>query len=448
MPPCVLVVDDEEANRLTLERILVREDLRVIHAPDGRAALSQIREHNPDLILTDLMMPGLDGMGLLKAARELDGDLEIIMMTAYGTVETAVEAMKHGATDFITKPLRRSDIVRAAHKAIERRRLVIENRSLRDQLTPNSALIGHAPAMANLLNEARQVADSRATILITGESGTGKGMLARWMHRHSPRTDQSMVEVNCSALPENLLESELFGYEAGAFTDAKGRKQGRFDLADRGTLFLDEITELPISVQAKLLRVLQDGSYERLGGTETLQSDARLIAATNRDPQDAVRTGSLREDLYYRLNVIQLRIPPLRDRSEDIPMLARHFVDRFAIRHSRPVNQLSAKALGGLEAFRWPGNVRQLENTIERAVVLCKGDTIEPKDLPPEIARATGTPDRLSFTVGTPLKTVERRMIEATLKKCDGDRPKTATLLGTTVRTLYRREAEWRSDDG
>ena len=446
MPPCVLVVDDEEANRLTLERILVREDLRVIHAPDGRAALSQIREHGPDLVLTDLMMPGLDGMGLLKAARELDGDLEVIMMTAYGTVETAVEAMKLGATDFITKPLRRSDIVRAALKAIERRRLITENRSLREQLTPSSALIGHAPAMAAMMEEAHQVADSHATILITGESGTGKGMLARWMHQHSPRSSNDLVEINCSALPENLLESELFGYEAGAFTDAKGRKQGRFDLADRGSLFLDEITELPTGVQAKLLRVLQDGTYERLGGTETLQSDARLIAATNRDPAAAVRDGTLREDLYYRLNVIQLTIPPLRDRLEDVPMLARHFVDRFAIRHQRSVHGLSAKAMDALEGFRWPGNVRQLENTIERAVVLCKTDTIEPKDLPAEIARSSVAPDRLSFAVGTPLKTVERRMIEATIKKCDGDRQQTANLLGTTIRTLYRREAEWRSD--
>lgn len=446
MTPCVLVVDDEEANRLTLERILVREDLRVIHAPDGRAALQQIRDHRPDLVLTDLMMPGLDGMGLLKAARELDVDLEVIMMTAYGTVETAVEAMKLGATDFITKPLRRSEIVRAAHKAIERRRLITENRSLRDQLTPSSALIGHDPAMSALLEEARQVANSHATILITGESGTGKGMLARWMHQHSPRSANALVEINCSALPDNLIESELFGYEAGAFTDAKGRKQGRFDLANQGTLFLDEITELPIGVQAKLLRVLQDGSYERLGGTQTLHSDARMVAATNRDPYAAVEAGSLREDLYYRLNVIQLKIPPLRDHQQDIPLLARHFIERFAIRHNRTVRHLSDRAMAALEHFRWPGNVRQLENTIERAVVLCKGDTIDATDLPAEIAKSSASPDRISFAVGTPLKTVERRMIEATINKCDGDRQKTATMLGTTVRTLYRREAEWRTD--
>ena len=447
MKPCVLVVDDEEANRLTLERILVREDLTVVHAPDGRAALAQIREHGPDLVLTDLMMPGLDGMGLLKAARELDGDLEVIMMTAYGTVETAVEAMKLGASDFITKPLRRSEIVRATHKSLERRRLIHENRSLRDQLNPTSTLIGHDPAMVALLEEARQVADSHATILITGESGTGKGVLARWLHRHSPRANQDLVEINCSALPDNLLESELFGYEAGAFTDAKGRKQGRFDLANRGTLFLDEITELPIGVQSKLLRVLQDGTYERLGGTQTLKADARLIAATNRDPAGAVASGALREDLFYRLNVIPLRIPPLRDHRQDIPLLARHFADRYAVRHNRAVSSISDKALSALEAFQWPGNVRQLENTIERAVVLCKSDAIDVTDLPTEIAKSSAAPDRLSFTVGTPLKTMERRMIEATIQKCNGDRQRTAALLGTTVRTLYRREAEWRAED-
>ncbi len=445
MPPCVLVVDDEEANRLTLERILVREKLNVIHAPDGRAALEQIREHRPDLVLTDLMMPGLNGMGLLKAAREIDGDLEVILMTAYGTVENAVEAMKFGASDFITKPLRRSEIVRAVHKALEKRSLILENRSLRDQLSPSTSLIGHAPAMQNILAEARQVADSQASVLITGESGTGKGMLARWMHQHSPRKAEAIVEVNCSALPENLLESELFGYEAGAFTDAKGRKQGRFDLAAKGTLFLDEITELPIGVQAKLLRVLQDGSYERLGGTETLRSDARLITATNQDPDEAVSQGRLRQDLFYRLNVIQLRLPPLRERVSDIPMLTRHFVDRYAVRHGRAVGGVSDDALACLQDWAWPGNVRELENTIERAVVLCRTDTIDQTDLPPTIAQANRAPDRLSFAVGTPLKDVERRMIETTLKKCDGDRNRTAAMLGTTIRTLYRREAEWRS---
>jgi two-component system, NtrC family, response regulator HydG len=448
MPPTVLVVDDEEANRLTLERILVREKMRVIHAPNGRSAIEKLQTMGADLILTDLKMPGMDGMTLLRAAKELDKDIEVILMTAYGTVENAVEAMKDGAYDFITKPLRRSDIVRAVHRALEKRALIVENRSLRNQLTQSSdtTMIGHSAVMQSLLIEARQAADSHATILITGESGTGKGVIARWMHRNSPRQNNALIEVNCSALPENLIESELFGYESGAFTDAKGKKVGRFDLANDGTLFLDEITELPVSVQAKLLRVLQDGAYERLGGTQTLHSSARLVAATNRNVEAAVQEGLLRQDLYYRLNVIQIQVPPLRDRPEDIPLLTRHFVDLFAARHGRNVSAISDDATQALESWTWPGNVRELENTLERAVVLSKSDTITVNDLPPTIARAKRTLDRVQFAVGTPLRTIERRMIEATLKKLDGDRQKTAEVLGTTVRTLYRREAEWRAE--
>ena len=446
MQATVLVVDDEEPNRSTLERILVREGLTVIQAPDGRSALDHVRNAQPSVILTDLKMPGMDGMELLRSARELDGDLEVILMTAFGTVENAVEAMKYGASDFITKPLRRSEIIRAVTKAVEKRALVVENRSLREQIAKgqDSELVGSSPAMVDLFAEARQVADSLATVLITGESGTGKGVLARWIHMHSPRATSDLIEVNCSALPENLLESELFGYEAGAFTDAKSRKKGRFDLANHGSLFLDEITELPFGVQAKLLRVLQDGQYERLGGTETHQSNTRLIAATNRNPEQAVHDGQLRDDLFYRLNVIRLEIPPLRDRIEDIPLLAQRFIDRFSARHGRSARGLSDDALTCLEAWPWPGNVRELENTLERAVVLCRHDVIDVPDLPSEIAKARQAPDRLSFSVGTPLRTIERRMIEATLKKCGGDRQQTANLLGTTVRTLYRREAEWR----
>jgi two-component system response regulator HydG len=449
MLPTVLVVDDEEANRLTLERILVRENVQVVHAADGRQALERVHSHQPALILTDLKMPGLDGMGLLKAVRELDPDIEVIMMTAYGTVETAVNAMKEGAYDFITKPLRRSDIVRSVTKALEKRALVVENRSLRNQLTQSSPpeLIGHSAIMQSVLEEARQVADSHASILITGESGTGKGMLASWMHRHSPHAKGTLIPVNCAALPDALLESELFGYEPGAFTDAKGRKEGRFDLARNGTLFLDEITELPVSIQAKLLRVLQDGSYERLGGTDTLTSNARLITATNQEPHTAVEQGLLRKDLFYRLNVIRIEMPPLRERPEDISMLVRHFLDRFAARHGRKIEAVSDDAIASLESWTWPGNVRELENAVERAVVLCKSGTIEPGDLPADIAKTRRTPDRLTFAVGTPLQNVERRMIEATMKKHDGDRQKVANILGTTVRTLYRRESEWRSSE-
>ena len=299
MQPLVLVVDDEAANRKALERILVREGYTVAHAEDGPAALESIRLSPPAVMLTDLKMPGMSGLELLKAARATNPDLEVIVLTAYGTVETAVEAMKEGAWDFVTKPLRRSVIVRKVRGAMEKHSLVMENRQLRDELArtiPDEMICRSAP-MRRIIEETRQVADSRASVLITGESGTGKGLLARWIHRASPRRKHRLITVNCAALPESLLESELFGHEAGAFTGAVGRKEGRFDMARGGTLFLDEVTEMSPQVQIKLLRVLQDGEYERVGGTKTLQTDVRIIAATNRDPEQAIQDGALRADL-------------------------------------------------------------------------------------------------------------------------------------------------------
>ncbi|MCK6504560.1 sigma-54 dependent transcriptional regulator [Myxococcota bacterium] len=449
-PPLILVVDDEDANRLALERILVREGYDVRHAEDGRQAMQRLREEPPHLLLTDLKMPGMDGLELMRAARAVDPDLEVVLLTAFGTVETAVEAMKEGAFDFLTKPLKRAEIVRTARKALEKRALVTENRALRDELARAlpGEVIGRAPTMRVLLEEARQVAGAQASVLLTGESGTGKGLLARWLHKVSPRRDRPMVTVNCGALPENLLESELFGYEAGAFTGAKGRKEGRFDLAQGGTLFLDEVTEMSPAVQVKLLRVLQDGEYERVGGTRTLRTDARILAATNRDPELAVREGRLREDLYYRLNVIRLEVPPLRARRDDIPLLARHFVARHAERNRRAISGLSDEALDALCAWDWPGNVRELENALERAVVLCRGEVVELSDLPPAMRQARTRPAVLSFAPGTPLKDVERAMIEATLEQCGGDKALAASLLGITARTIYRREAEWREEEG
>ena len=446
----VLVVDDEAANRKVLERILTREGLAVIHAADGREAVGLIRSHGPDLLLTDLKMPGMSGLELMRVGRTLDPDLEVVVMTAFGTVETAVEAMKEGAWDFVTKPLRRADIVRVVRKALEKRHLVRENRQLRDELArarPDE-VVGRSVPMRALLDEARQVADSEASVLVTGESGTGKGRLARWIHACSPRRDQPLVTVNCGALPESLLESELFGHEAGAFTGATARKQGRFDLARGGTLFLDEVTEMAPQVQVKLLRVLQDGEYERVGGTRTLQADVRIIAASNRDPERAIREGQLREDLFYRLNVIRLDVPPLRERADDIPLLAHHFLEHYARRNRRELTGFTAEAMAALGAWRWPGNVRELENAVERAVVLSRGELVELAQLPPALRAHEHRPDTLSFPVGTPIKTMERAMIEATLQQCDGDKALAAQLLGITARTIYRREAEWRDEDG
>ncbi len=450
--PTVLVVDDEEPNRMALERIFVREGWEVRVAADGRTALEVLREGDVGVVLTDLKMPGMGGMELLRAARQVAPETQVIVVTAYGTVETAVEAMKEGAYDFVTKPLRRAEVVASVHKALERRALLHENRRLREQIAQAEPtdVIGRSPIMRALLEEARQVASSLASVLLTGESGTGKGQLARWVHSVSPRRDARLVTVNCGAIPEALLESELFGYESGAFTGAHGRKEGRFDLAAGGTLFLDEVTELPLALQVKLLRVLQDGEYERLGGTRTLKADVRVIAATNRDPEQAVADGRLRPDLYYRLNVIRLEVPALRQRRSDIALLARHFLLRHAARNGRTIHAIEPEAVAALERYAWPGNVRELENAMERAVVLCREASLTIGDLPPNVRGApvgTDSPaEWLSFAAGTPLRDVERRMIEGTLRMCNGDRNLAAHLLGITARTIYRREAEWRDD--
>ncbi|MBX2798810.1 MAG: sigma-54 dependent transcriptional regulator [Myxococcales bacterium] len=444
----VMVVDDDDANRVTLERILTRERYRVVHASSGREAMQHLRNDRVDVVLTDLKMPGMSGIDLLKAARMVDPDLEVLVMTAYGTVETAVEAMKEGAYDFVSKPLSRVELLSALRKALQKRELQLENRQLRERLAAvgEGEMIGRSEAMRTLLDEVEQVAPSDATVFLTGESGTGKSRLARLLHRMSRRRDARFVTLNCAAIPENLLESELFGYEKGAFTGAVARKAGRFDLAHGGSLFLDEVTEMTPGTQVRLLRVLQDGEYERVGGTETLRADVRVIAASNRDVELEVQQGRFREDLYYRLNVIPLSVPPLRERASDVTLLAQHFMVRFSNKNAKPLDGFTPEALDALARHRWPGNVRELENAIERAVVLVRGSRIGVPDLPRNLQEGTDR-KRLSFDVGTPLKVVERRMIEETLRYCDGDKNLAASLMGITARTIYRREAEWGQDD-
>ena len=443
----VLVVDDDTPNRVTLERILIREGYRVIHAGSGRDAMERFRAGNIDLVLTDLKMPGMSGIDLLKAVRTVDPEVEVVVMTAYGTVETAVEAMKEGAYDFVSKPLKRIELATCVSKALEKRALRIENRQLRAQLeSVHKGVIGQSPVMRSLLDEVEQVAPSDATVLISGESGTGKGRIARLLHQMSRRRDARFVTVNCAALPEQLLESELFGYERGAFTGAVGRKEGRFDLARRGTVFLDEITEIGAPMQVKLLRVLQEGEYERVGGTNTIQTDVRILAATNRDIEEQIASRAFRQDLFYRLNVIRIEVPPLRERYEDIPLLAQHFLDQFTAKNRKVLRGFTPNAIDALCAWKWPGNVRELENAIERAVVLCRDDLIGVDDLPRDLRRGGGR-RLVSFEVGTPLKHVERRMIEETLTYCNGDKSLAASLMGITARTIYRREAEWAGDE-
>jgi two-component system response regulator HydG len=440
----ILVIDDEAPNREVLEALLAREGFSVRLAASGREGLERLRGDGADVVVTDLKMPGMDGLDVLRAIKAIDEDVQVVVVTAFGTLEVAVEAMREGAYDVLAKPLKRAEIVRTVQRALETRALRLENRALRARLgeATEGALIGDAPSMRAVLAEIDQVASSDATVLLTGASGSGKGRLARLLHERSRRRHGPFVTVHCAALPESLLESELFGYEAGAFTGALRRKAGRFDLASSGTLFLDEVTEIPPVMQVKLLRVLQEGEYERVGGAETLRADVRVVAATNRDVEAEVAAGRLREDLYYRLNVIRVAVPSLAERAEDVPLLAWRFVDHFARKNGREVAGLTPAAMEALTAWTWPGNVRELENAMERAVVLCRGSEIDIDDLPPALRRAGGKP-RFTVELGTPIKDVERRMIEDTVRHCHGDRTLAASLLGITSRTIYRREVEW-----
>ncbi len=475
----LLVVDDEISNLESLERIFTRwsrgtpgpgggvasaagglgaaedyapapvRDLQVLTTRDGKEALDLLRKQRIDVVLSDLMMPGMSGQDLLKAARKISPETEVILMTAYGTIETAVEAMKDGAYDFITKPLKRAHILRVVGKALERQSLVAENRALRSQLAAvqKRPIVGQSLAMRRTLDVLTQAAPSQATVLLLGESGTGKELLARHLHEQSPRAARSFVPVNCAALPETILEGELFGYEKGAFTGAVARRDGRFTQADGGTLFLDEIGEIPLHVQVKLLRVLQEGEIEPLGG-KLRHIDIRLVAATNKDLRRAVAEGRFREDLYYRLNVIAVHVPPLRERLDDVPLLVDHFLGRFRDKNQKAVSGISRPALDLLMRYQYPGNVRELENAIERAVVLCRQPVIDVDDLPYEI-RSRGLqvggevggagPPRLTFPIGTPLEEIERTVIRETLGYTKGDKRLTAQLLGIATRTIYRK---------
>ncbi len=442
--PLLLIVDDDDGSLDSLRRIFEREPFRVETAPGPKEALDAIRREAPAVVLTDVRMPGGDGVSLLRALRQISPSAEVVLMTAYGTVETAVEAMKEGAYDFVEKPLKRAAIVKAVRQAAERSRLVRENMDLRARIEgaeeEGRTLIGTSPAWRRTVEMAMQVASSQATVLALGESGTGKEVLARAIHRHGPRSRGPFVAVSCAAIPETILEAELFGYERGAFTGATSRREGRFALARGGTLFLDEIGEISPQVQVKLLRVLQSGEFESLGGGgRPQQADIRLIAATNRDLAAEVAAGRFRDDLYYRLNVIAITCPPLRHRSGDVPLLAHRFLRRFCLRDGRDIAGFSQAAMEALVRHTWPGNVRELENAVERAVVLARGATIDVADLPPGVLGGGAEAPEIPIAIGTPLEEVERRLIEETLRRVKGDKKLAAQLLGIATRTIYRK---------
>ncbi len=442
--PTVLVVDDEPSNLASIEKIFQRDGLRVLTADGAKAALEIVRTHRVQVVLTDLMMPGVSGLELLRALKQLSPDTEVVMMTAYGTVETAVQAMREGAYDFVEKPLKRMTIIKSVRKAAERQSLVAENRSLRNEikLLTKREIVGSSPALRRVLDVATQAAPSSATVLVLGESGTGKELVARFIHDHSARSRAPFVAVNCSAIPETILEAELFGHERGAFTGALTKREGRFARATGGTLFLDEIGELSPSVQVKLLRVLQEGEYEPVGG-DTVRADVRIVAATNKDLRAEVAAGRFREDLFYRLNVIAVTAPPLRSRREDIPLLVDHFLGVYCAKNARARLEAPREVLKILVDYSWPGNVRELENVIERAVVLCRAEKLSEADLPDYVHQVEGVePSTLTFSVGTPLDEVERRLIRETLRHARGDKSVAAQLLGISTRTIYRKLGE------
>ena len=384
----ILIVDDEKNYLLVLEALLADAGYEVITSDSANEALEIALSHDLDLVITDVRMPGLDGMEFLAQLSSRQPDLPVIMMTAYATVEKAVEAMKRGAFDYITKPFKNEELILTIRKAIEMHRLKQENRLLSRQLQERfkfGNIFGKSKVMRQVYEIIEKVAQTRASVLITGESGTGKELIAKAIHFTSPRRDKQFISVNCSALPETLLESELFGHEKGAFTGAVTQRKGRFELAHTGTLFLDEVGDMSPALQVKLLRVLQEMMFERVGGTKTLQVDARLVAASNRDLGRELEIGRFREDLYYRLKVVHIKVPPLRERRDDIPLLVHHFLEKVAKANGLPVKGVTHDALKQMYQYDWIGNVRELENVIERAVILCDGDEIRSQDLPEEL---------------------------------------------------------------
>lgn len=440
--PSLLIVEDDDTNRETLKRIFAKEAFEVQVAADGEEGLDIVRNSVVHVVLSDLMMPKMDGLDLLKTVKTLQPDIDFILITAFGTVERAVEAMKEGAYDFITKPFKRAEVLGRVRRAMEKQNLLIENRRLRERLAGvdrETMIVGRSGAIRQVLELVEQVAPSTATVLLLGESGTGKELFARQLHARSDRSTRPFVAVNCAAIPETILESELFGYEAGAFTGASHRKAGRFELAHSGTLFLDEVGEIPPSMQVKLLRVLQDGTFERLGGTTSVHSDVRVVAATNRSLEEEVKAGRFREDLYYRLNVIPVEVPPLRDRREDVPLLAHHFLSKYAEKNRKDVVGIHGEALDALNEYDWPGNVRELENAIERAVILVRDAEIKGEHLPPAVVRGPVERQSVSVPIGMPLEDVEQMLIRETLRVTKGDKTTAARLLGIATRTIYRK---------
>jgi DNA-binding NtrC family response regulator len=445
--PHILLVDDDERLRKAAGKVLAAEGYNVVSAASGREALEVLKQEAVALVVSDLRLPDLDGIALLQQVREILPEAEVVMITGYGSIEKAVEAMRLGAYDFLQKPLDSAALLKTVAKALERQRLASENRRLRRELQQRrgvEALIGDSPQIEAVKQLIRQIAPTDINVLIQGESGTGKEIAADALHTLSVRHAQPLVKISCAAIPETLLESELFGHERGAFTGATGARPGKFELADGGTLLLDEIAEMSPQLQAKLLRVLQDGSFQRLGGTKEIQANVRVLCATHADIPRAIAEGKFRHDLYYRINTVQIVLPPLRERREDIALLARHFLSRFATVMGKDVSAIAPAAIEQLLAHSWSGNVRELEHVIQRAVALCDDETIHGFVFATKVPGAPQEPAPtqdgpcVSIPIGATVDEATRRLVEATVEQCGGNKLQAARILGIPPRTMYR----------
>jgi DNA-binding NtrC family response regulator len=440
----VLIVEDEPAARVGLEQLVKSWGFLAESASDGEEALQKVTTFRPAIVISDLVMPRLDGLGLLRALQSQGADVTTLLLTAQGTVDTAVEAMKEGAYDYLTKPVDLQRLKILLDKIVERLETMREVKALRRQLRESGTfgtMIGNSPEMRKIYQVIEQAAPTGASVLIAGESGTGKELVAQTIHQLSPRASFPFVAINCAAIPETLLESEIFGHEKGAFTGAADRRQGCFELADRGTLFLDEIGEMTPTTQVKLLRVLQEQKFRRVGGRTEQSVDVRVLAATNIDPVDAVHKGKLREDLFYRLNVFAMRLPPLRERKEDLPLLVQSFINEFNSRNQKSIAGVDQQAMRMLEQYGWHGNVRELRNVIERATIIASGPFIEVKHLPPALAGepAIAPQAQVALAPGTTVEEAERRLIMMTLEHTRDNKTRAAEILGISLKTLHNK---------
>jgi len=438
----ILIVEDDLKVGESLRLLLKKRGYEILLASNGKEALSRFGEETVDLVITDLIMPKMDGIELLEVVKNLKPETEVIVISAQGTIEKAVQAMKLGAFDFIEKPINPRVITLVVERALEKQTLILQNRDLRSQLEDKfhfKNIIGKSEKMVKIFELIDHIAAYDSSVLIIGESGTGKELIANAIHYHSPRASMPFVKVSCASLSEGIIESELFGHEKGAFTGAIASRKGRFEMAHQGTLFLDEVTDIPPATQVKLLRVLQEGEFERVGGNKTIQVNIRIIAASNRDVQEAVKNGIFREDLYYRLNVVNIKLPPLRERREDIAFLVNFFIDRFNQKYKMKVRGISQRAMNALVDYEWTGNVRELENAIESILVTNSPEVIDSQDLPQEIRDFKERPEVIPIKIGTPLEEVEREMLIQTLKLTKGNKRRAAELLGINVRTIHRK---------